>query len=220
MQNLAIYQDAGALAAYEEYASSAQPQNVQYLKFAKGEFLYGMEENSVEPDERFVANMESVKRGFICWGNKQVLGEEMAPVSSGHRITKASLPDHSDQDGEWAEQTSIEFTALEDNELMLFKTSSFGGRASVGALTKAFIDRIKSGEKACVPVVEMHSSYYKHKEYGRVYTPEFKIVDWLLPAGVEADEEDDDVPFDGAVEGEIVSEAPVRKKKSTRRAAR
>ncbi len=127
--------------------------------------------------------MGSLSRGFICWGDGEPLGEEMAPVWETSKIRRADLKNFSNEGGEWVEQASIEFTSLETDEVLVFKTSSHGGRKGLGALAKAFSDRMKSGEDTVVPVVCMLSESYKHKSYGKVHVPSFEIVDWLTPAG-------------------------------------
>ena len=37
-----------------------------------------------------------------------------------------------------------------------------------------------------VPVVELTSGSYKHKEYGKIFTPEINVVSWASMDGVEA----------------------------------
>ncbi len=172
-----------ALATLDQFARDAGGSNAQFLKFAKGEFTFGLEGNIVEQDEQFAANMGSLSRGFICWGDGEPLGEEMAPVWEASKLRRADLEDFSNEGGEWVEQASIEFTSLETDEVLVFKTSSHGGRKALGALAKAFSDRMKSGEDTVVPVVQMLSESYKHKAYGKVFVPSFEIVDWLAPAG-------------------------------------
>ncbi len=174
---------AAMVANIDTFVAQSGRGHALYLKFNKGEFLFGIEENLVEPDERFAVNMQTLAKGFICWGNAQVLDEVMAPVISGKTIHKSDLRDFSDEGGEWLEQSSVEFTNLDNGDVLLFKTASFGGRNALANLAKAFADRIKSGADTIVPVVEMIGDSYRHKSYGKVHVPVFEVVDWLAPAG-------------------------------------
>ena len=182
---------AAALANIDSFVAESGRGHVQYLKFNKGEFLFGLEENIVEPDERFAVNMHTLAKGFICWADGQVLGEEMVPVVSGRSLRKSDLEDFTDECGEWREQSSVEFTSLATGDVLLFKTSSHGGRNALATLAKAFSDRMKSGEATVVPVIEMHADSYRHKSYGKVHVPVFEIVDWLAPAGAGGDGDGD-----------------------------
>ena len=208
MNEMMRINDPSALAAFDDFAATSGTASVQYLKFTKaGEFLYGQEENVVEDDEQFAADMQSLSQGFICWKEGQCAGETMAPVVSGRTIKKADLEDYGPYEGNdgWKEQSTIEFTSLETGEKLLFKTSSRGGLGALSALAKEFSARVRSGTRKIVPVIVMKTSHYKHAKYGKIYTPKFEVIDWLLPPGAEDD---------GAVEGEVIPADPPKRRKA------
>ena len=194
---------ADAINALAAFADDAASGTVNYLKFSKGDFVYGPEEATIDPEERFAVDISSLKRGFICWGDGAVLGEEMKPVTQG-AVNEDSLEDYSDQGGEWRDQTSIEFTSMEDGQVFLFKTSSYGGRKAIAEVVSKFAQRAKRGETSVVPVITMLAGSYKHKSYGKVHVPVFEVVDWLQPGQSDHSNdpvqgeivEDDDIPFD------------------------
>ena len=186
-----------ALAAFDAFVDDAGAANVQYLKFVKGEFVHGAEEMSIDPEEQFAVDVMSLRHGFICWGDGAVLGEEMKRVVDG-RVDEDGLEDYTDQGGEWRDQTSIEFTSLDDGAVYQFKTSSFGGRKAVAQVVSAVSQRRKKGESAGVPVITMGGDSYRHQKYGKVFVPVFSVVDWLAPG--QSDHSND------PVEGEIVDE--------------
>jgi len=201
--NIVAFSQPNALANFnsfveEEYSGAAF---AQYLKFTKlGEFIFGMEEEHVGPDEEFAVNMATLAKGYICWKDGRPAGEEMKPVTEGV-VLKGSLPDYGEP---WKEQVSIEFESLEDGIRMLFKTSTSGGRKAIASLAKAFADRMKTGAIDVVPVVKMTPSSYKHKEFGKVFVPTFPVAAWLTPAGVdEASGALDDEVFEAEVIEEV-----------------
>lgn len=194
--------NADALNALEDFSNDASTGNFQFLKFDHkvGEFVYGMEENIVEEDEKYAVNTDSLSRGFICWRGGNAVGEVMAPVMSGRIIKEADLEDHGpykkDTDG-WKAQTSIEFQSLDTGETLLFKTGSKGGTSAIGSVSKEVVARVKRGETDIIPIVEMSSGSYKHRDYGKIHTPKFTVIDWVAPAGAANDD---------AIEGELVDD--------------
>ena len=83
-----------------------------------------------------------------------------------------------------------------------FSTSSAGGRRAVSKLVYAWRHGVTQGT-AGLPVVTLGSDTYKHKKYGPVSFPVFKIARWeneadLIAGKAEADVVDglnDEVPF-------------------------
>jgi hypothetical protein len=199
MSNLSIYESGSDALANLDAFCSTTANDVQFLKFSKGEFIYGPEEFNVDPEDHYVANMETLSKGAICWKDNKVAGEEMVPVHSGKSINIGALPEIPGSDG-WSEQVSIEFTNLDTGEKLLFKTSSHGGRNALKELTKLFGDNMKRGNKRVVPVVNMISTSYKHKDYGKIFTPKFEVIDWLEPGGEQASSEEPEVEVITAAE--------------------
>jgi hypothetical protein len=69
---------------------------------------------------------------------------------------------------------------MADGELYTFTTGSKGGRDAVGDLCKAF-GGVMAQHPDEYPVVAIGVRSYEHpnRSYGRIKTPEFKIVGWL-----------------------------------------
>ena len=74
-----------------------------------------------------------------------------------------------------------------------FTTTSVGGKRAVQALAVAIAGQVEKDQSKPVPVVELDKDHYQHKSYGKIYTPVFKVVDWVSMSGeaeapAEADE--------------------------------
>lgn len=196
MSNNVIPFSTDALASIEQFATDAGGADVMYLKFTRtGDFVYGVEENVVEDDEQFAVNMASLQRGYICWMEGQVAGEEMRHVTSGQSVRLHDLPEIQGSDG-WREQVSVEMTNLETGDRLLFKSSSKGGLGAIAHLAREFADNAKRGADKIVPVVTCETSSYKHSSYGKIFVPKFPVVDWLAPADVDAQIAGEDPPFE------------------------
>jgi hypothetical protein len=60
-------------------------------------------------------------------------------------------------------------------------------------LAVAIAGQVDTDQAKPVPVVELDTEHYQHKSYGRIYTPIFKVLEWVsingdepAPAAVEA----------------------------------
>ncbi|MEO5342197.1 MAG: hypothetical protein H7842_02465 [Gammaproteobacteria bacterium SHHR-1] len=195
MSNLVAFtsSDLANLDSFAQEASSSKT----YLKFSKGEWMAGMEQAVIEDDEQFAVNMMELRKGFICWKDGAVAGEEMRPMIGSTPVRKAELEEIEDSDG-WQEQTSVVLRSLDTGEEFEFKTSSHGGRSALAALVKEFTDRARRGESDVVPVVCLKTDSYKHKAYGKIYKPLFEIQTWLGASAEVVEREpgsDDDIPF-------------------------
>lgn len=160
----------------------------QYLKFDgnTGIFSYGKDQEELPKGTRVAVNPNEFKNGWICWKDGEVQEEIMVRVVDGKPPVKGELRDHGpyedDKDG-WREQASTQFRDIETGEEYLFKTSSKGGRISVGNLVRDYGKSftMHPGELA---IVELQNTAFDAKDpkngkkLGRKYAPVFKIVDW------------------------------------------
>jgi hypothetical protein len=60
-----------------------------------------------------------------------------------------------------------------------YTTTSVGGKKGVQALAVAIATQVDKDQDKPVPVVELGKEHYTHKSYGRIFTPVFKVVDWV-----------------------------------------
>jgi energy-coupling factor transporter ATP-binding protein EcfA2 len=67
---------------------------------------------------------------------------------------------------------------LADMELV-YRSSSVGGKRAIGGLALLVSQKLSEGDANMVPVVTLSSESYKHKQYGKIYTPVIDIVKWV-----------------------------------------
>ncbi len=95
---------------------------------------------------------------------------------------------------------------LETGQQYVFTTGSHGGISTIGRLSTDYGNYLSKHDDGFLPVIELGKSSYKHKSYGEVFIPVFRIVGWRSEAdlmagdtGVDGDDTaeaiDDDIPF-------------------------
>lgn len=194
---------AGALAALGNLKQGLQ--NVQSgIRVAGGEpilrmgrdgiWIYGADNVEVEDGSTWAINPMSLTHGYICWkvipeGSKEkpeLLGEETRSMFQP-LPNKDSLPDYGHP---WAEILSVQLKCVsgeDEGEQTLYKTSSTGGLRAMKELIGSIMEAIDKHPETPVPVVQLKSDSYPHKQYGKTYFPVIAIGSWVSMEGV-ADE--------------------------------
>ena len=165
------------------------------LKMDKtGHWVFGADQTEVETGSLWAVNPYSFIHGFIAWGEGDVLGEKMVPITQ-------PLPEMDDAPPTakrgWETQVGMSLKCLdgEDKDMEVrFATTSVGGKRAVQEMAAAIATQVDEDVSKPVPVVNLHKEHYQHKSYGRIFTPVFKVVKW--------------VGMDGATEPVVQDEAP------------
>jgi hypothetical protein len=94
-----------------------------------------------------------------------------------------------------------------------YTTTSVGGKKAVQALAVAIATQVDKDQDKPVPVVELGKEHYTHKSYGRIYTPVFKVVEWV---GMDGDASEPNTEVESAFDDEApkVEAAPARRRRS------
>ena len=159
------------------------------LRFNKGEYTAGQDNDEVPEGTKIVVNMDSVMTGWVRWEDNKPVEQLMGTIASGFQPAKRSDLGHDDEkewevgnDGKKRDpwQFANQFLAKglgKGGELYTFVTNSKGGFGAVGRLCTAYSQgaRERSGQ---YPVIELQTDSYKHPEYGKTYVPKFELVDW------------------------------------------
>jgi hypothetical protein len=182
-----------------------------FLKYVKGTFVFGIDGDELPLGTELVPHMEEIKIGWLKWQGGEVVEANMALWAAGHAY-REDLGDLDqdlwdvDDDGKaidpWSETATVPFKNSRTGEEFTFSTSSGGGRQAVAKLVYAWRHGVTQG-KTGLPVVAIGSDTYKHKKFGPVHFPVFKIARWadeadLIAGKTEADvvdELNDAVPF-------------------------
>lgn len=188
--------------------------DVSYLKLDKaGIWTYGSEEIEVEEGSRWAINPATMATGFAAWDESTKVGEEMEAITSDNVVLRGNLPDVG---ASWSPQTAMQLKCLSGEDKgaeVLYSTTSKGGVKAFKTMVTAITARIESGNPGVVPIVEMQVDSYKYKKYGKIFTPELKVVDWLSMDAKEA-------PDTPKLEGEEVEQEEVEEEKPKRQRRR
>lgn len=164
-----------------------------YLKMNKqGEWVYGAEETEVGKDSFFVVDPNSYAQGFVAWDSDSgTLIDESMAVAGQPPVIISDLP-ALPAGIKWQAQVAFAMKGVEgaeDGLQLLFKVSSRGGKAAVSTLLGQIVSRGKAGNADLCPIVALESSSYKHKKYGKIFTPDLSVDEWIdLPDGAPAAE--------------------------------
>jgi hypothetical protein len=157
------------------------------LKMEKaGVWVFGADQTEVEADSQWAVNPFSFVHGFIAWGDGEVLGEKMVPVSQPLPEVPAA-PAGAKKGWETQIGMSLKCVSGEDKGLEVrYTTTSVGGKKAVQQLAVALAAQVESDQTNPVPIVTLKKDHYTHKQYGKIYTPVFTVVSWT---GMEGEPE-------------------------------
>ena len=209
MSNLSVFKSAN-LPSVQTLSQSLRaieqdvgPAGTVILKMDKtGHWVFGADQTETQDDAKWAINPFSFIHGFIAWGEGEVLGEKMVPVSEPLPEVDAAPPGAKRG---WETQVGMSLKCLsgEDEGMEArYTVTSVGGKRAVQALAVAIANAVDADQSKPVPVVLLKKEHYQHKSYGRIYTPIFEIVEWMGMDG-EAPEVEAAAP-----------EAPARRRRS------
>jgi hypothetical protein len=149
-----------------------------------GAWVHGRDDTEVEEGSRWAVNPMALAHGFVCWarpdqGGGRKLGEVMTPITQ----PKPERTALEDLGARWEEQFGAQLKCVEgtDKSLqVLYLTSSQGGRDAMIDLLESIRQRLETvTDGTFVPVVELNSDSYAHPNYGKIWKPVLRVVDWL-----------------------------------------
>ena len=166
-----------------------------------GHWVFGAEQTEIEDDATWAINPFSFVHGFIAWGEGEVLGEKMVPVSQP--LPELDVAPPAAKRG-WEVQVGLSLKCMsgEDKDLEgRYTVTSVGGKKAVQQLALAIAAQVDKDQTKPVPVVRLKKEHYVHKSYGRIYTPVFEVIEWVgmdgaAPEPEAAEAASDDAPAD------------------------
>jgi hypothetical protein len=188
--------EATAVAAANPFLAYGEAQNQRgmivgkLLKFSKGDYLAGQDNEEVPMGTELIANMDEMLAGWVKWQDNKPVEQIMGKVSEGYQPPRRK--DLSDTDTEQWEidvkgeprdpwQFSNLLILKSDKGLFTFTTSSKGGLNALGDLCKVYGQAMAQRPDE-YPVIALGSGSYDHpnKTLGRIKIPTFKVVGWAL----------------------------------------
>lgn len=167
----------------QELSASEGPGGVLLRLSKQGDWVYGAENVDMEDDATLAVNPMSMAHGWILWEDGSVAGENMVPITDAR-------PDNPGRG--WSEQYSLglKITNGEDAGVeLVYKGTSLGLKKAFRKLIDAIDTQLSDGQEDYVPLIELGVDSYRHKQYGKIFTPELSIVGWMTMAGDVANEE-------------------------------
>lgn len=162
-------------------AISASTGDMPFLRLLKsGEWVYGGDDVDVAEDSLWAVNPNSFCTGFQSWDDDgELLGEETRLVTE----TPLSRGDLEDVGAPWKPLLGCQMVCVKGTDKgteVVYKTTSKGGIKAINTLMKRLVARVRDPEHGgkFVPLVQLNADSYKHKTYGRIYTPMLDVTSW------------------------------------------
>jgi len=155
-----------------------------------GFWRFGQEKIETEEGSIWAINPLSLRHGHIGW-----------PVEGGGRPTELTVPltdpmpespARADDGLDWGNCMSWQARCTngeDEGQQVLFKGGSHGFLKCTAGIAQQISQRAIAGETDVVPLVELESSSYQHKKFGKINTPELKVVGWQSLDGTSDDAE-------------------------------
>lgn len=186
MSNLVSFAGAGlpAVASLSTALRTISPDTanlgVTILKMDRtGHWVYGADQTEADVEATWAVNPFSFIHGYIAWGDGEVLGEKMVPVTQPLPELDAAPPGAKKG---WETQVGMSLKALSGDDAGLdarYTVTSVGGKKAVQALALAVAAQVEVDQEKPVAIVRLKRESYQHKSYGRIFTPVFEIVGWM-----------------------------------------
>ncbi len=198
---------------YAAYGRAVASDATPFLKFVKGEYQFGQDNEPLVLGTRLAPNMAELKAGFIKWHNGEPINEVTVRIADGEPPPQREDLDTQDETAwemdsngvaidPWGIVNTLPFKNPENGEEYIFTTGSKGGIGALGKLATAYGSHRQKHEGK-MPIVQIGASSYRHKTYGEVHFPVFRIVSWASEADLIAGKPDaeaeenlnDEIPF-------------------------
>jgi hypothetical protein len=207
---------------YERYADAANANRIlgDILKFSKGEWLAGRDGIEIPMGTKLVAGVDTTQVGWIRWVDLKPSEAVMGKLADGFVPCRRSelggddpatwpIDDNGTHRDPW-QFSNLMMLMSAAGQIYSYPTASKGGIGAVGKLSGSYGKHMRAAPDE-LPVVALECDSYKHpnKQFGKIFTPVFKVVGWTdrkkfdaaLLKAIERSEE----------EPEVEEEAPAAK---------
>ncbi len=179
----------GNVDPYESYGDEGSDIVGDLLKFNKGTWEFGRDNEVMPSGTDFVANMASLSRGYLYWRDGKVADRAMGLIDEGFKLPlRNSLGDNDPQLWErddkgpkdpWRRVDTIVLAHMGTGDLFTYSTPSAGGREVLRKLSKAFAAK-KRTDPTVWPIVRLGTDSYMHPDrtIGRVMVPTLEVIGW------------------------------------------
>lgn len=157
---------------------------LQFKSREGGIWLFGLKKTVVEDNSKWAINPASFKWGYVCFNDNNKPTERLVPVSQP-KPDVTTLPDTG---FEWHEQWTVGLkciTGADAGVEAIYKAATIGGIQAIAGAIDATRDRVNGGQHdgKVSPIVLLERDSYPHSQYGKIWTPTLRIVDWMPLSG-------------------------------------
>lgn len=148
-----------------------------------GHWVFGADQDEVEPGAKWAVNPFSFTHGFIAWGDGQVLSEKMSAMTEPLPEVEAAPPGATKG---WEPQVGFSLKCISGEDAGMearYTATSVGGKRAVQELALAVAAQVDKDQSKPVPVITLEKDHYQHKSYGRIFTPVFEVKEWVSMDG-------------------------------------
>jgi len=163
------------------------------LKFNKGDWVAGQDNEELEDGTTLIANMDSLTVGWQRWEDGRPAEQVMGQLVKGFVPPRRNELSFNDPN-EWERDESngkprdpwvythqmVMKEPGKKGQLYTFTSSSGGGKTAIGKLSTAYGDGIRGEHAGEYPIVELSKGSYLHRDpsLGRIKVPELPVVGW------------------------------------------
>jgi hypothetical protein len=185
------------------------------LKFKKGEYF--ITDEPVALGTKRLAHTTAWTKCWIKFIDGEVAERKMYRVALGEKPPVREDLDERNED-EWPEgldgapadpwvyQYLLPLEDIETGEVVIFVTSSYGGKRAVADLCDAYAKRAKKAPNCGQPIIKLAKTDMPTKKFGKVPRPLFEIIGWdaektgdidseIVPPATSEDDFRDEVQF-------------------------
>ena len=182
---------------FSEYADAVSPQFIigDLLKFSKGDYYAGINNQTVPAGTMFTVNMDELMAGWVRWWDGKPTDHVMVRVAD-HIPPKKRIELGDDDETKWETDAKSreprdpwQFTNYlpmmnEKGELFTFTTGSRGGISAIAGLARRYANH-RRRHPDVLPLIALGVDSYQHpnREFGRIKFPVFAPAGYSPKAG-------------------------------------
>lgn len=182
----------GTAVDHLETAAQQDAGYAELLKFKKGEFFIGDE--LIPLGSEYLAHAIGWTKSWVKFVDGEVVERKTYRVAKGEQPPEREELGDDDKDAwpegldgkpsdPWSLQYLLPLEKIHSGgDLVIFTTSSFGGRRAVADLCSTYVKRMKKNADCGQPIVKLSKVDMPTKKFGKVPRPDFQIIGWDEPS--------------------------------------
>jgi hypothetical protein len=154
------------------------------LSFVKCDWLAGSDKRIMNNAE-LIAVVDRLMIGWEKWEQQKPVDYHVGFVDQQYKPPKRA--ELGDTDSRYWENPSrdpwqrvcVLPLVNDQNDLLIYSTSSEGGKNCLGSLSEAYADHCEGNPHPLLPQIALASDSYNHPKFGKVHVPLLDIIGWV-----------------------------------------